>query len=74
MADVNNSAYGLHIGVFTRDLRKAFYAYENIEAGGVLINEMSNFRIDSHPYGGVKDSGLKKTIDEQNVIKSLQNQ
>ena len=35
MADVNNSAYGLHIGVFTRDLRKAFYAYENIEAGGV---------------------------------------
>merc|ERR1712216_556667 len=56
--DINKSPYGLHIGLFTRDLRKAFYAYENVVAGGVLVGEMPNFRIDSHPYGGVGDSGI----------------
>ena len=27
---VNESAYGLQAGIFTHDLRKAFYAYENL--------------------------------------------
>lgn len=55
---VNNSNYGLQAGVFTRDIKKIFYAYENIEAGGVIINDVPSFRVDSMPYGGVKQSGF----------------
>jgi len=54
---VNDSNYGLQAGVFTRDIKKIFYAYENIEAGGVIINDVPSFRVDSMPYGGVKQSG-----------------
>ena len=56
-AALNDSPYGLQAGVFTRDINKAFKAYENIEAGAVLINEIPTFRADQMPYGGVKDSG-----------------
>ncbi|MEK7313468.1 MAG: aldehyde dehydrogenase family protein [Deltaproteobacteria bacterium] len=54
---VNDSKYGLQAGVFTRDIKKIFYAFENIEAGGVIINDVPSFRVDSMPYGGVKQSG-----------------
>jgi len=55
---LNDSPYGLQAGVFTRDIKKAFQAYENIDAGTVLINEIPTFRADQMPYGGVKNSGL----------------
>jgi len=55
---VNDSDYGLQAGVFTRDARLLFRAFEQIEAGGVVANDMSSFRIDHMPYGGVKDSGM----------------
>lgn len=55
---VNDSEFGLQAGVFTKDLNKAFYAFENIEAGGVLINEVPTVRVDAQPYGGVKSSGI----------------
>jgi len=55
---VNDSRFGLQAGLFTRDLSRAFYAFENIEAGGVVINTVPSIRVDSQPYGGVKDSGL----------------
>jgi len=58
IAALNDSAYGLQAGVFTRDIQKAFQAYENVEAGAVLINEIPTFRADQMPYGGVKNSGL----------------
>jgi acyl-CoA reductase-like NAD-dependent aldehyde dehydrogenase len=54
----NNSVYGLQAGVFTSDIGNAFYAYEKIEAGGVIINDIPTFRVDLMPYGGVKMSGL----------------
>jgi acyl-CoA reductase-like NAD-dependent aldehyde dehydrogenase len=54
---VNDSKYGLQAGVFTYDMRKIMYAYNNIETGGVIINEASAYRMDAMPYGGVKDSG-----------------
>jgi len=54
---VNDSKYGLQAGVFTYDMRKIMYAYDNIETGGVIINEASAYRMDAMPYGGVKDSG-----------------
>jgi len=55
---VNDSPYGLQAGVFTHDARLLFRAFEQIEVGGVIANDMSSFRIDHMPYGGVKDSGL----------------
>lgn len=55
---VNESRYGLHASVFTRSLATAFRAIEEIEAGGVVINEVPGFRSDVMPYGGVKDSGI----------------
>ena len=58
IAALNDSPYGLQAGVFTRDIQKAFQAYENVEAGAVLINEIPTFRADQMPYGGVKNSGL----------------
>jgi glyceraldehyde-3-phosphate dehydrogenase (NADP+) len=58
IAMLNDSAYGLQAGVFTRDIKEAFLAYEEIDAGTVLINEIPTFRADQMPYGGVKNSGL----------------
>jgi len=57
VSSINNSIFGLQAGVFTNDIRKIMYAYNNIETGGVIINEASAYRMDSMPYGGVKDSG-----------------
>ncbi len=55
---VNDSVYGLQAGVFTRNLHSAFYAFDELEVGGVVVNDVPSFRVDSMPYGGVKDSGL----------------
>lgn len=54
----NNSKYGLQAGVFTNDLRNVGYAAENLEFGGVIINDVPTFRVDNMPYGGIKDSGF----------------
>ena len=55
---VNNSVYGLQAGVFTNNTKEMNYAFNNLEGGGVMINEVSLFRVDQMPYGGVKDSGF----------------
>jgi len=55
---VNDSPYGLQAGVFTRDAKLLFTAFEKLEVGGVIAGDVSAFRIDHMPYGGVKDSGL----------------
>jgi acyl-CoA reductase-like NAD-dependent aldehyde dehydrogenase len=54
----NHSRYGLHASVFTRSLATAFRAIEELEVGGVVVNEVPGFRSDIMPYGGVKDSGI----------------
>lgn len=58
LACVNASRYGLQAGIFTRDIQKAHRAWEQLDVGGVLINEVPSWRVDHMPYGGVKDSGL----------------
>jgi glyceraldehyde-3-phosphate dehydrogenase (NADP+) len=55
---LNDSEFGLQAGVFTNSLEKALVAYENIDVGGVMINDIPTYRIDHMPYGGVKASGL----------------
>ena len=55
---VNNSAYGMQAGIFTRDAKLLFQAYDELEVGGVIAGDVPSFRIDHMPYGGVKDSGL----------------
>jgi glyceraldehyde-3-phosphate dehydrogenase (NADP+) len=55
---VNDSRYGLQAGVFTNDLAHAWSAFEELEVGGVIVNDVPTYRIDHMPYGGSKDSGL----------------
>lgn len=57
-ARVNASDYGLQAGVFTKNIHSAFYAFNELEVGGVVINDIPSLRVDSMPYGGVKNSGL----------------
>ena len=58
LRQVNHSIYGLQTGVFTRDAKLLFQAYEELEVGAVIAGDVPSFRIDQMPYGGVKDSGL----------------
>lgn len=56
--EVNDSKFGLQAGLFTRDIHKVLDAWDTLEVGGVLVNDVASFRVDNMPYGGVKDSGL----------------
>jgi acyl-CoA reductase-like NAD-dependent aldehyde dehydrogenase len=53
----NSTRYGLQAGIFTRDIGAALKGAQQLEFGGVTINEAPTFRADQMPYGGVKDSG-----------------
>jgi glyceraldehyde-3-phosphate dehydrogenase (NADP+) len=73
---VNDSRYGLQAGVFTQDITKILTAFNRLEVGGVMINEVPTFRVDNFPYGGLKDSGLgregvKYTLEEMTDIKVM---
>ena len=58
LRQVNNSSFGLQAGLFIRDAKLLFQAYEELELGGLIAGDVPSFRIDHMPYGGVKDSGL----------------
>ncbi|WP_370088434.1 aldehyde dehydrogenase family protein [Streptacidiphilus sp. MAP12-16] len=57
-AQVNDSKYGLQVGVFTHDIQTAFRAHRELEVGGVIVGDAPSYRADQMPYGGVKDSGV----------------
>ena len=70
----NQGEYGLQAGVFTNNLKNAEYAAQNLEYGGVIINDAPTFRVDNMPYGGVKSSGfgregLKYAMEEMSEIR-----
>src|ERR1700723_1824355 len=76
LRQVNHSAYGMQAGVFTRDAKLLFQAYEELEVGGVIAGDVPSFRIDHMPYGGVKDSGfgregLRYAIEEMTEPKLM---
>jgi acyl-CoA reductase-like NAD-dependent aldehyde dehydrogenase len=58
LRQINSSPYGLQAGIFTRDAKLLFQAYEELEVGALVAGDVPAFRIDHMPYGGVKDSGL----------------
>lgn len=58
IAQANDTRYGLQAGVFTKDIDRIEQASDELEYGGVVINDVPSWRVDSMPYGGVKDSGL----------------
>ena len=55
---VNDSRFGLQAGVFTDSLAHMQQAFDQLDVGGVIINDTPTFRVDHMPYGGVKDSGF----------------
>ncbi len=73
---MNNSPYGLQFSVFTNDLKLTQRAISELDAGGIVINDMPTLRFDIQPYGGVKLSGVgregpKYAIEEMTEIKSV---
>ncbi len=73
---VNESRFGLQAGIFSNNMKNVFYAYEELEVGGVIVNDSSAYRMDHMPYGGVKDSGfgregLRYAIEEMTEMKLL---
>jgi acyl-CoA reductase-like NAD-dependent aldehyde dehydrogenase len=58
VAEINDSQFGLQCGVFTNDLERTLRAHDDLEVGGVIVNDVPTWRTDSMPYGGVKDSGI----------------
>lgn len=55
---VNDSPFGLQAGVFTNHFDEISKAFNHLNVGGVIINDVPTFRVDHMPYGGIKDSGL----------------
>ncbi|WHY89649.1 aldehyde dehydrogenase family protein [Neobacillus cucumis] len=56
----NDTKYGLQAGLFTSDINLVMRAAQELRFGGVIINDVSTYRADVMPYGGVKDSGIGK--------------
>jgi glyceraldehyde-3-phosphate dehydrogenase (NADP+) len=73
---VNDSRFGLQAGIFTHDTARAFRAFEVLDVGGVLINQVPTWRVENLPYGGIKDSGfgregIRYAMEEMTEIKTL---
>ncbi|MFP3392913.1 aldehyde dehydrogenase family protein [Brevibacillus sp. SIMBA_040] len=73
---VNDSRFGLQAGIYTSDIHAAMRAAEELEVGGVMINDIPTFRVDNMPYGGVKDSGfgregIKYAVEELTELKLI---
>lgn len=73
---VDNSSFGLQAGLFTNDLELVHQAFDELEVGGIMVNDVPTYRIDHMPYGGVKRSGfgregLRYAIEEMTEMKLL---
>jgi len=71
-----SSRFGLQAGIFTNDMRLVEAAFDRIETGGLMVNDVSTFRVDHMPYGGVRDSGagregIRYAIEEMTELKLL---
>ncbi|KJV27744.1 aldehyde dehydrogenase family protein [Luteibacter yeojuensis] len=76
VAFANDSDFGLQAGVFTNDLRHAMQAWEALDTGGVIVNDVPSFRVDNMPYGGAKSSGIGRegvryAIDDMSELRLM---
>lgn len=76
LQSVNASRYGLQAGVFTESQKLAEHAFQTLNVGAVLINQVPTFRVENMPYGGVKDSGfgregIRYAMEEMTELKAL---
>ncbi|MFO0561043.1 MAG: aldehyde dehydrogenase family protein [Polyangiales bacterium] len=76
IASIERGRYGLQTALFTNDTRTIRRCFHELTTGALIVNEGTNFRVDSMPYGGVKDSGLGRegvrfAIDELSDKKLL---
>lgn len=72
----NDVSYGLQAGIFTKNLDLAFRAIKELEYGGIMVNDSSDFRIDAMPFGGMKQSGIGRegvefSIQEMTELKVI---
>lgn len=73
---VDDSNFGLQAGLFTNDWSVIRSAFDGIQVGGLMVNDVSTFRVDHMPYGGTKQSGagregLRYAIEEMSEMKLL---
>ncbi len=76
LEEVNRSTFGLQAGIFTRDLFQMYDAWDRLDVGGIVINDVPSYRVDNMPYGGVKDSGLGRegirfAMEDMSEIRNL---
>ncbi|MEZ5693146.1 MAG: aldehyde dehydrogenase family protein [Altererythrobacter sp.] len=76
LEEVNDSKFGLQAGIFTRDIHQVLDAWDTLDVGGVVVNDVSSYRVDNMPYGGVKDSGLGRegirfAMEDMSEIRNL---
>jgi glyceraldehyde-3-phosphate dehydrogenase (NADP+) len=74
--EINSSEYGLQAGIFTNRMKDVFFAFKHIDCGGVVVNDVPTYRADHQPYGGTKNSGLKRegvrySIEDMTELKIL---
>lgn len=72
----NDTDYGLQSGLFTQNMNRILRAFEEIKVGGLQVNDVSTFRVDQMPYGGVKGSGIGRegpryAIEEMTEMKLM---
>jgi acyl-CoA reductase-like NAD-dependent aldehyde dehydrogenase len=72
----NDTDFGLQSGVFTQNINRVMRAFESMEVGGLQVNDVSTFRVDHMPYGGVKGSGIGRegpryAIEEMTEMKLM---
>ncbi len=69
---VNQGKYGLQAGVFTNNIDEMNAAFQNLDVGGVIVNDVPTFRVDHMPYGGIKDSGLGREGVKYSIFDMLE--
>lgn len=72
LAEVNNSRYGLQAGIFTNRISEMNEAFERLQVGGVIINDVPTFRVDHMPYGGLKDSGFGREGVKYSIMEMME--
>jgi len=70
--NVNDSEYGLQAGVFSNGINEMNQAYNELEVGGVIINDVPTFRVDHMPYGGIKNSGFGREGIKYSIFEMLE--